>query len=71
MNQNFSDEIAVRSSTGTWFNAFLSVTILFLTVEIVRLNQRNIANTQKSAENSMETVKQLKKINEKLEGGIS
>lgn len=61
-----SDEISLRSSVGTWLNGFLNVAILYLTVELVYLNQRNLMNTQRSSENSSKTVQLLEEIKERM-----
>lgn len=60
MSRNtYSDEIAVRGSIAGWWAALLNVAILLLTVEIVSINRKNAANTQKM-------VGELEKINKTL-----
>lgn len=70
-----NDEIAVRGSIGTWFGSLLTVGILVLTVEVVRLNRinvylnaQNVMNNKSSAKSGESMLNELKEINKKLTG---
>lgn len=69
----YSDEIAVRGSIAGWWSAFLNIAILFLTVEVVRLNRinvylnaQNVVNNKASAKSGEAILSELKEINKTL-----
>lgn len=70
---NPNDDIAARSSIGTWFGSLLTVGILFLTVEVVRLNRinvylnaQNVINNKASAKSGAAMLNELQEINKTL-----
>lgn len=68
-----NSEIAVRSSVGTWFGSLLTIGILVLTVEVVRLNRiniylnaQNVTSNKASARNGEAILNELKEINKNI-----
>lgn len=61
-----SDEYAIRNSVGTWFNGFINVAILFLTIELVVINRQNLVNSTRNANNSSRSNELLEDIKEKI-----
>ena len=44
-----SDNAAYSSAGAGWINAILNATILFLTVRLIELNERNVRNSGRTA----------------------